>query len=451
MLNIIVLQAWSPFSTNSNITKSLKERNSLILYPMLNNQTMAAAYLTRKVAEYRKLLQKQRHTKCLMNQLQYHSALNHSNDSSTVEVCLRQHNNTVTSKNDVQSWEYHSILEAHHDERYLPASSSPPWVTLPADKRKYFRGNITYYARYTGEDGMTYYIDREVDDDLDELQRTILEVELDNFEENEDISVTDVSQQQQTAVHFVVSVRNGLDNVDRFLNMYEQIFLSTNQWTSMILVMFGKELYNGVSKLVKLVRLRYPKANFTTVRGEGEFSRSRAVNLGMCELDDDDLAFFCDIGVDITDTGFLDRCRRNTIKGERVYFPEIFRYYKIYRQEKQQPIGGLPPISRETGHWITYGYGMVCIYKQDHLAVGRMNECIEGWGGEDNDYYKKVKVNFDIFRAPDPSLRHKWHSKNCTAITTPAKLKTCQGSSSMVLGERRQLAMYLVETTNTTL
>ena len=409
---------------------------------------MKRAHLTRKIAEYHKLVLKQRHTECLMNQLEHHftvnSSLNYQENTSNIEVCLQQLNRfTITSKDDVQSWVYYSPSEAYFDQHYYPNSSAPPWKVLPDDiRRKYFTGNYTYYARYSSR--MTYCIDKDEDDD-DELKRTVLEIEFDDFEENEAAN-NSTAEETQATVHFVVTIGSGFENVKNFLTMYEQICLSTDQRTNVILVAFGNELYNDIAALVKHYKVRFPKANFTTVKGEGEFSRSRAVNLGMRELDDDDLAFFCDIGIDITDTGFLDRCRSNTIKGERVYFPEIFRHYNlsmIYRHKKQPQ--GFPPISRETGHWVTYGYGMVCIYKQDHLAVGRMNECIEGWGGEDNDYYYKVRDKLSIFRAPDPSLRHYWHSKNCTAITTKDKVSRCRDSSLMVLGDRIQLAMYSME------
>ena len=43
-----------------------------------------------------------------------------------------------------------------------------------------------------------------------------------------------------------------------------------------------------------------------------------------------------------------------------------------------------------TGHWVYYGYGMVCLYKADYMAVGGFDLHIKGWGGEDVDLYKKV-------------------------------------------------------------
>ena len=143
--------------------------------------------------------------------------------------------------------------------------------------------------------------------------------------------------------------------------------------------MYGEDIYLIVTELIHQYHLKYPEAIFMVFKGKGVFSHSKALNLGMQGLRKDELAFHCDVDMEITDPSFLDRCRRNAIKGKGVYFPEVFKYYNfdIVFQHRKRP-QGMPPIASSTGHWGDYGYGMVCIYKIDFIAVGRMNSKIEG-------------------------------------------------------------------------
>ena len=53
-----------------------------------------------------------------------------------------------------------------------------------------------------------------------------------------------------------------------------------------------------------------------------------------------------------------------------------------------------------SGHWVYYGYGMVCMYNQDYRTVGGFNKNIQGWGGEDVDLYiKHTKSNLNVSTA----------------------------------------------------
>lgn len=459
-------QVWSHFTSRDSSSMS-----GLTFYPVMERRAVTL-HLSHKMASYRKLHEKQLRTECVIVKLQaqhdlsaeYISQLSVdltcSNKSIFNEFCVEKTSCNETSKYNIQPWVYHSDYLTYYGEHIKPRTQYPPWHSYKILKitryfkrkiqRRYhlsFFGNYTYYARYDCNRGVEYYIDEELDNDSHQLKRTALQANFINFNmrKTEDYGTNEI-------VYFVVPVISGLDKVKHFLSMYERVCLANHQQTSLILSVYERS-YQSVNTLIHPYKLRYPKYDFRVVKVSGVFSRSRALNLGMSLLGDGDLAFHCDIDIEITDTSFLDRCRMNTVKNESIYFPEVFKYYNldiVYRNKKWSH--GLPPISRKTGHWSNYGYGMVCIYKTDHIAVGEMNNTIEGWGLEDSDYYFRMKPHKRIiFRAPDPSLRHRWHSKNCPAITIPDKYIHCRNSKYLVLGERKDLAEYIMETENISL
>ncbi len=249
----------------------------------------------------------------------------------------------------------------------------------------------------------------------------------------------------QATVAFVVPMANVNERFREFIAMYENLGLASKENVKLILAVYGKDDISFVNKILEPVRDKYPEASVTVVEGKGEFSRGKALHLGMSKLYPEELAFFCDVDMTISKP-FLEKCRKNTIRGKRVYYPEVFALYNLdyVYHEKKHPSRIF--IERTNGHWVYYGYGMLCIYKSDYDTVGGMNTSIAGWGGEDVNLFEKVlRKRLDVLRAPDTSLSHRWHEKNCPKSLSGKQLQHCFGSRGEHLADRIQLANYIYE------
>ena len=243
-------------------------------------------------------------------------------------------------------------------------------------------------------------------------------------------------------VNIIVPISRVGSRFNEFLLNYERQVLLENQNAALILVVFGSEV-ESVNHTMTLYQARHPGADFTVVTGEGSFTRSVGLDTGMSHIEDSELAFICD--VDMTfDASFLDRCRLNTVQGSRVYYPEFFKYYDmdyVYRFKRRPAELG---IKREHGHWASYSYGMACMYKSDYLASGGFDTGITGWGGEDVDLFERVlKTGIEVLKAPDPSLRHRYHEKTCSLSLSREQFINCISSRNEGLADRMQLAEYV--------
>eukprot|EP00731_Ephydatia_muelleri_P037297 Em0438g2a len=235
------------------------------------------------------------------------------------------------------------------------------------------------------------------------------------------ISIRETDDYNAT-VHVIVPI----SNVEERFRLFLKSYLSSTRrqpHAKLILVVYGQEEFTHVGLLVAQYTRNRRDTSITILRGVGEFARGRAMDQGINILANNHLAFLCDVDITIDDD-FWNRCRMNAIQGKRVYYPVFFSLYNMdyAYHNKIKPNGFW--VSREHGHWVWYSYGMVCIYKSDYLASGGFDTSIVGWGGEDTDFFERVRrrAKLEVIKAPDPSLIHRWHSKHCSASLKPSAI-----------------------------
>ena len=303
------------------------------------------------------------------------------------------------------------------------------------------------YLYYHGLAGREYILDVEVvergrEGDEEASAEKRVSVVLPHLENLFQVEVRDFPSVGRT-VDFVIPLSGVTKRLYDFLTMYEELCLLTAEPCRLNLVVYGHRDHKLIAGQLSALKSKYPDAGLRMVAGSGKFSRGRALNLGLSTLSPSDLVFICDVDMEI-EADFLRRCRHNTLRGERVYFPQFFKYYKmeyVYRFTRMPWGRG---ITRQHGHWATYSYGMLCIYKSDYDAIGGYDSNIEGWGGEDVKFGEHVLgKQLDILRAPDPALSHRYHDKLCSTSLTPQQFAQCISSRNEDLADRTRLAEYI--------
>jgi chondroitin sulfate synthase len=362
------------------------------------------------------------------------------------------------SKYDIPTWQYFDSLAVYNDETTIPSY----WFNVRKDWKKEiqsvmnqvllearahtgrrllkFRKIINGYARHNPFRGMEYIIDAEYTEGrtLVKTRTSVVRPIAKNYitlEDNDD---------KKTQINFIMPISNVNERFKEFMSMYESCCMKQDTALHLVLVVYGEQDVAFVKEFIHPFLKKYKKAKITVVEGTGVFSRGRALHLGMSTLGTEELAFHCDVDMTIQ-TPFLQRCRKNAIRGKRVYYPEFFKLYNLDYVYINRPRPKKIPLKRQHGHWASYSFGMLCIYKSDYDEVGGMDTTIIGWGEEDVKFYEMVlkRKNLEVFRAPDVGLTHRWHEKHCPTSLSAEQKKHCISSRGENLADRIELAGYI--------
>lgn len=275
---------------------------------------------------------------------------------------------------------------------------------------------------------------------------------------------------QNQMITLILPLSGRYETFNRFIEYYEEICIKSDDNIQLIIILYqdpqNPKDYYQTKQLVRQLNEKYVRKKpiaIISMLGKA-FSRGTALQVGVNNCDSNDLLFFIDVDIVFKSDAFA-KVRLNTIRNKQVYFPIVFSEYNPIFNESVDVCSNKSELSIKTklkysnkiyhdvnfqisddlGYWRQFGYGLMSAYKCDLVAIGGFNTNISGWGLEDvnvfEQFIKSDKLN--IFRAPDPSLRHAYHVIECDRHLSEAQMKMCLGSQANTLGSLRTLYHFV--------
>ena len=247
-------------------------------------------------------------------------------------------------------------------------------------------------------------------------------------------------------INLVVPLSGRVETFQQFMEMFAENCIQKDQKVFLTVVYFGVEGKEEAKQILERIANDNHYSHYKFIERTDMFSRGVGLLAGAESWDKGNvLLFFCDVDIAF-DASFLDRCRLNAAPGAKVFYPIVFSLYNpqiVYSDKSEIPaLSEQLVLTRDTGFWRTFGFGMTCIYRSDFLFMRGFDTTIQGWGFEDVKLYRKfVQSNLEVTRAPDGGIFHLWHEKHCDPHLPPLQYNMCLGSKAIGEASHTQLGM----------
>lgn len=263
-----------------------------------------------------------------------------------------------------------------------------------------------------------------------------------------------INKSKLPSVNIILPLAGRLEAFKRFLANFERIVLIPKENVRLLIMYFPNVQSSKEHKnILENYRKKYSNFDVLWKTIEGRFSRGLALHLGAAQFNPGSLLFFCDVDLAF-DVEFLYRCRVNTVKGKRVYYPMVFSQFnqtislkKIHRESEghMKRHGRIENLRSDHGFWRRYGFGIVCVYGDDVTNVGGFDLTINGWGLEDVRLYEGFLATgkYDVVRTPDPGVVHMYHVSDCSPDLKTSQLQSCQKSALSQFAYAGSLVDYM--------
>ncbi|ELU09624.1 hypothetical protein CAPTEDRAFT_139082 [Capitella teleta] len=252
---------------------------------------------------------------------------------------------------------------------------------------------------------------------------------------------------EKKMINLILPLSGRIEKFTLFMERFIRICIRMDKRVYLTIVYFGEEGLDQVKAVINKVSKAYDFNYIKLVTINEPFSRGRGLQVGAQSWSfGDAIMFLCDVDI-VFSTDFLERCRLNTDPGVRIYYPIVFSLYNpsvayslqgmAMPKESEQLV-----ISKNTGFWRDFGFGMACMYRSDFIAIKGFDEKIDGWGLEDVYLYRKfVRSPLMVVRATDPGIFHQWHEKICDPSLPSDQYRGCIRSKALNEASHAQLGM----------